>query len=388
MRILVYLYYPLFAEHLAGGLQVSTRSLIAGFIERGHQVRVLCPESDARPLFQAPGLEVLPVLREPRAATIDPADVSHNLNETRRAAEWADVVWSLDRALPAEVARPVMLSLSAVCYENELAALFGLTWDHLVVPSGYVRRLVDDWLPRESPRLGHRGRSSIPPPLDPAFRPQADTTALRSKLGFGFDRDHRYLLFPHRPEAGKGHELALQVLAELLRHDERFHLLIPRPPLSRRIDVASEANYIRRVEGEARRLGLADRVTFHDWVVYSDLPAYYSIGERCLFLSRLPEGFGLSLVQSIACGTPVVSSGMGALRETVPPGLGHIIAPSSDPAAVAQAVLTGCPESELRRGQEWVGEAYGSARIVGAYLDCFAAAARSRDTGRARAARA
>ena len=388
MRILAYAYYPLFDEHLAGGLQVSVRSLVRGFLERGHEVRVLCPECDRRPPFEAPeapGLKVLPVLREQRAETISPVDVSHNLREISRAAETVDVVWSLDRSLPVQLTRPVVLNLSAVCYADELNALFGLTWDHLVVTSDFVMRLVDDWLPRESSRRGGR-RQCIPPPLDPAFRPGADTPALRSKLGLLEGR--RYLLFPHRPEAGKGHDLALKALAELLRHDEQFHLLIPRPPLSRWIDIAAEAGYMRQVADQAARLGVNDHVSFHDWVDYLDLPAYYSLGECCLFLSRLPESFGLSLVQSIACGTFVVSSGVGALEETVPPGGGHVVIPDLDPGAVARAVLAGCPEQDLRRGQAWIAEAYDPGRIIDAYLDCFLAVRRTWDARRAERARA
>ena len=399
MRILLCAYYPFFGEHLAGGLQVSVGTLVRGFVDRGHQVVILCPECEPRPRFAAPaapGLEVLPVLREQRAETVSPTDVSHNLREIRRAAESTDLVWSLDRSFPVQVSQPVVLSLSAVCYENELSALFGLTWDHLIVPSDFVMRLVDDWLPRDSAGGEGRGRQSIPPPLGPIFRhqerrPGADAAALRLRLGLPGSR--RYLLFPHRPEDGKGHELALKVLAELLRHagptshgeknarrgyqDGSFHMLIPRPPLSRSIDIAAEANYLRQIEGEAARLGVSDHVTFHDWVDYRDLPAYYSLGECCLFLSRLPESFGLALVQSIACGTFVVSSGSGALEETVPTGAGHVLVANPDPGAVARAVLDGCPESDLRRGQAWVAEAYDPGRIVDAYLDCFVAVRRT-----------
>lgn len=385
MRILAYSYYPFFGEHLAGGLQVSARSLGLGFAGRGHEVRVLCPECEFPPL-DAPGVEVRPVLREQHAETISPEDVSHNLREIRRAADSVDAVWSLDRPFPVAVDQPVVLSLSAVCYENELSALFGLAWDHLVVPSDYVMRLVDDWLSRESERLGRRGRQSIPPPLDPVFLRRAETARLRSKLGLHAGR--RYLLFPHRPEPAKGHELALRTLSELLRHDDRFHLLIPRPPLARWLDVAAEAGYADRIEEEAARLGLSDHVTFHDWIEYSDLPAYFSLGECSLFLSRHPESFGLSLVQSIGCGTFVVSSGTGALTGTVPPGWGHVVVSGLDPGAVARAVLAGCPEGDLRRGQAWIAETYNPKRIIDAYLDCFQALKRTRDVKHDRRARA
>ena len=369
MKILAYLYYPFFDQHLAGGVQVAVRTLTQGFLKRGHQVRVLCPECNSQPLLGTPGLEVIPVLKEQRTEVMSPADISHNLHQIRMACEGTDLVWSLDRPFPTEIAQPIVLASSAICYTNELDALFGLNWDHLVVPSDYVARVVDSWLPYDSSRPARRGRSCIPPPLDSIFRRRADTTDVRSRLGLRGDR--RYLLFPHRPEAGKGHELALKVLEELRRHDRRFHLLVPKPPISSMMDRESEADFIRRIEVEATRLGLRAHVTLHDWIDYPNLPEYYSLGDCCLYLSQLPETFGLALVQSVACETFVVSSGAGALKDTVPPGYANVVVADLDPGTIASAVLAGCSEEEIRRGRALVTERYASDRIVDAYLDCF-----------------
>lgn len=375
MRILAYLYYPFFQQHLAGGVQVSVQALVRGFLARGHPVCVLCPPNDSRPLFEAAGLEVRPVLVEPHAVTIPSEDVSHNLREIHRALGTADVVWTVDRVFPVEASQPIVLSLSALCYANELDALFGLNWDHLVVPSDYVARVIDSWLHPDSAGSNTRRCSSIAPPLDPIFRPSSDVSRMRSKLGL--DRDRRCLLFPHRPESGKGHELALRVLQELLEHDPRFHLLLPKPPTSLLLDAPAEAAWIEHVQTEAERLELQDHVTFHDWIDYADLPEYYSLGECCLCLSRLPETFGMSVVQSVASGTFVVSLGVGALTEAVPTGEAHRVVPDPDPTAIARVVLEGCSDEGLRRTRSWVVEKYASARSIDAYLDCFSAAAKS-----------
>lgn len=372
MRILAYLYYPFFKEHLAGGVQVSVQTLVRGFLARGHQVRVLCPPNGSRALFEAAGLEVRPVLVEQRAATIPAGDVSHNLCEIRKALETVDVVWTVDRVFPVETSQPIVLSLSALCYANELDALFGLNWDRLVVPSDYVAGVVDAWLGHDRVGSDSRRWTSIPPPLDAIFYPRRDVSGMRSRLGL--DRDRRCLLFPHRPESGKGHELALRVLQELLEHDPRFHLLLPKPPTSLLLDAPAEAAWIEHVQTEVERLDLQDHVTFHDWIDYADLPEYYSLGECSLCLSRLPETFGMSVVQSIASGTFVVSLGVGALTEAVPTGEAHRVVPDPDPTAIARVVLEGCSDEGLRRARGWVVERYASARSIDAYLDCFSAA--------------
>lgn len=372
MRILAYLYYPFFDQHLAGGLQVAVRTLIHGFLKRGHQVRVLCPEGGSRTQQEVPGLEVMPVLKDQSADGAAPEDVSHNLREVRTACEGVDLAWSLDRPFPTKIPQPIVLGLSAICYANELEALFRLNWDHLVVPSNYVARVVDSWLPPDSGRTAGGRRSCVPPPLDPIFRRRLDTGGIRSKLGLR--GDCRYLLFPHRPEDGKGHEVALRVLDELLRQDHRFHLLVPKPPISTTLDGESEARFNRRFEAQAAEWGLRAHVTFHEWIDYRDLPAYYSLGDCCLYLSQLPETFGLALVQSIACETFVVSSGAGALKDTVPPGYANVVVPDPDPGAIARAVLAGCPEAEIRRGRALVLERYAPDPIIDAYLECFSAA--------------
>jgi len=374
VRILAYLYYPFFSQHLAGGVQVSVRTLVRGFLERGHQVRVLCPGNDSRPLFESPGLDLRPVLVEQRAATIRCEDVRHNLREIRRALETVDVVWTVDRLFPLDTPQPTVLSLSALCYANELDALFGLNWDHLVVPSSYVAGVIDSWLHLDLLGSSSRCCSSIAPPLDPIFHPSSDVSRMRSKLGLR--RDERCLLFPHRPESDKGHELALRVLQELLSHDRRFHLLVPKPPTSLCLDAPAEAAWIEHVRSEVVRLELQDRVTFHDWIDYADLPEYYSLGECCLCLSTLPETFGMSVVQSIASGTFVVSSGTGALTEAVPSGDAHRVVPDLDPAAVARAVLEGCSDEGLRRARAWIFDKYPPERSIDAYLDCFSATAK------------
>jgi hypothetical protein len=101
-------------------------------------------------------------------------------------------------------------------------------------------------------------------------------------------------------------------------------------------------------------------------------------------LTRLPETFGAALIQSIACGTFVVSSGAGALKETVPHGQGHVLIPDLDPNAIAQAVLAGCSRNAIQKGQEFIRERYSLERAVDAHLECFSSAKKRTSAARAR----
>lgn len=63
-----------------------------------------------------------------------------------------------------------------------------------------------------------------------------------------------------------------------------------------------------------RRLNLADAVRFIGYVPVEELPLWYNSAELFVFPS-LYEGFGLPVLEAMACGTPVVTSDRSSLPE-------------------------------------------------------------------------
>jgi glycosyltransferase involved in cell wall biosynthesis len=61
-------------------------------------------------------------------------------------------------------------------------------------------------------------------------------------------------------------------------------------------------------------LGLTDRVKFLSYVAYADLPKLINGAIGLVFVS-LWEGFGLPVLEAMACGTPVITSNRSALPE-------------------------------------------------------------------------
>jgi glycosyltransferase involved in cell wall biosynthesis len=91
-------------------------------------------------------------------------------------------------------------------------------------------------------------------------------------------------------------------------------------------------------------------------IAETDLPALYS-GAKVFILPSLSEGFGLTALEAMACGTPVVASAAGALPETV--GQAGSLVDPDDPDALADAILQlmsdkGCWQEYRRRGLEHV----------------------------------
>ena len=105
-----------------------------------------------------------------------------------------------------------------------------------------------------------------------------------------------------------------------------------------------------------RQLNIKDRVITPGWVAEDDLPLLYAAAQVFVYPSRY-EGFGLPVLEAMACGTPVVTSNAASLPELAGAAARQI--DPTDVAQLAEALTRLCTEettrSELiRRGFEQV----------------------------------
>jgi glycosyltransferase involved in cell wall biosynthesis len=75
-----------------------------------------------------------------------------------------------------------------------------------------------------------------------------------------------------------------------------------------------DPRYYPALEAQVQALGLQGRVLFLDYVPAEDLPALYAGADACV-LPSLYEGFGLPVLEAMACGTPVIASRASAIPE-------------------------------------------------------------------------
>jgi glycosyltransferase involved in cell wall biosynthesis len=93
-------------------------------------------------------------------------------------------------------------------------------------------------------------------------------------------------------------------------------------------------------------LGLTEKeVKFLGFVPEEDMPMLYS-GALAFVFPSLYEGFGLPLVEAMACGTPVVASDVSSVPEVVG-GAGVLVRPES-PDELAAAIFRVSTDAELR----------------------------------------
>ena len=101
----------------------------------------------------------------------------------------------------------------------------------------------------------------------------------------------------------------------------------------------------------ARRAGLQDRVIATGAAdPRRELPLDYASADVCVQASRA-EGLGFSVLEGLACGTPVVASAVGGLVETVQDGVTGWTVPPGNAAALASALRDALdhPEEARRR---------------------------------------
>ncbi|HNT88096.1 MAG TPA: glycosyltransferase, partial [Candidatus Hydrogenedentes bacterium] len=73
------------------------------------------------------------------------------------------------------------------------------------------------------------------------------------------------------------------------------------------------------------RLGIQDRLIFTDYAPHEDLPALYAAADAFAYIS-LYEGFGIPVLEALACGAPTLISTDPALIE-VAGGAAHPVDP-------------------------------------------------------------
>jgi glycosyltransferase involved in cell wall biosynthesis len=92
---------------------------------------------------------------------------------------------------------------------------------------------------------------------------------------------------------------------------------------------------------------VGDRIEHIDYVAREALPRLYSEADVLLFPSLL-EGFGLPLLEAMACGTPVVTSGLSAMPEVAGPAACYADPASPHSIASAAAAVINDPQHRDR----------------------------------------
>lgn len=187
---------------------------------------------------------------------------------------------------------------------------------HIVTVSEFSRAEIAELL-----GVGRERISVIPGGVGEAFMPRADAEAARHALGL----TRPYVLCVASGTARKN--LAALVPAARALASDGIDVVVAgggRPQFAAEVGLDA-----------LRRLGHVDDAL---------LPGLYA-GARAAVVPSLHEGFGLTVLEAMACGTPVVAARSGALPETCGDAA-VLVAP--EPEAIAAAVASVLGDAALR----------------------------------------
>ena len=176
------------------------------------------------------------------------------------------------------------------------------------------------------------------------FHPYIDPTGIKRQYGL-----HQYLLYVGNLHPHKNLARLIQAFARLSSRVSHQLVIVGK----------KDQRFYPSLEALVGKEGLNGRVVFLDYVKQDDLGGLYAGAEVFVFPS-LYEGFGLPLLEAMACGVPVVSGNSGATAEVLGEA-GMLVDPRSvkDLAEALEYVLTtqgirqDLQERGLRRAQQY-----------------------------------
>ena len=160
-------------------------------------------------------------------------------------------------------------------------------------------------------------------------------------------------LLPH-----KGIDTVIRGLA-LLRRQHNVDAMLLVVGGESEADEPSAPPELARLRALARKLGVAEHVQFTGRQARSELRYYYSAADAFV-TTPWYEPSGMTVVEAMACATPVIGAEIGGIKSTVVEGQTGFLIPPGDPQALADrlAVLHAHPELALNMGDEGMRRAF------------------------------
>lgn len=146
---------------------------------------------------------------------------------------------------------------------------------------------------------------------------------------------HNYFLYIGRQDPYKNIQRLISAFAAL-PHNKDYELWLVGP---------SDRRYTPTLTAQVAELGISNQVKFLDYVPYGELPKIINQAIALVFPS-LWEGFGLPVLEAMACGTPVITSNLSSLPEVA--GDAAILIDPYKTREITEAMQAIATNSELR----------------------------------------
>jgi len=355
------------AQRVIGGAERVLRNQALGLAALGHRVELLAraPENEPEGVIEVDGLREwrYPVSRRHEAAFLwssvrrsveyfdrlratEPLDavIVHQsmaglgpiLSRRHAASRWIYICHSLAHEEYETRQAPARSTITSLRRHANLRARRSV--EHAVLSRCHRVAVLSQFMRQRV--IGAHGISVdriglIPGAVDPqAFMPSGERHFARA--GLNLPENHTILFTVRNLVPRMGLENLLSAIQMLNTTAHRFLLVI-----------GGEGPLREQLQADIRRKRLHDAVRLVGFIPESQLRQYYQAADLVLMPSLQLEGFGLVMVEALACGTPVLGTPVGAIPEVLNQVDPILVAQGVDGRSIAEAL-----QRVLRRLQE------------------------------------
>lgn len=171
------------------------------------------------------------------------------------------------------------------------------------------------------------------------FHPAPDRMALRQSLDLPPDGPLVGCFGRIRPQ--KGNDLFVEAMLRALQEIPRARALM----MGRATD--EHATFLKDLKNKVAAAGQSDRIIFRDEVPFAQLAAHFQALDLYVAPQRW-EGFGLTPLEAMACGAPVIATRVGAFEELIVDGKTGFLVNVEDVDAITRHLITLLGDDTLR----------------------------------------
>ncbi|NIM91377.1 MAG: glycosyltransferase [Candidatus Aminicenantes bacterium] len=211
--------------------------------------------------------------------------------------------------------------LSKYAARNENFLVQGLV--RYAISHSTMVHCISSYLEKSARKLGAKKTLIVPNGVYLNRSRNLDNRKLKKKLGIG---EYRIILTAGRLIKTKGIEYLIEALPKVLERQNNTKLIIigDGPEKPRLLSLSDE-------------LGLRHEVLFLGSIPQDEVFSYMNASDVFVGPS-LFEGLGNVFIEAMACGTPVIGTSVGGIREIIENEVNGLLVPPGDSRAIAKAI--------------------------------------------------
>ena len=343
---------------IIGGVETHLVMLLPELVKRGHNVSLLtCSAEDAKAHDNYKGVKITrePIMnlnwlsqrglvgvedevRHVFSSFLDRTkpDIVHGHNMNYFSRMHAEILEK-----EAKKKRKIPLILTAHNSWDDMVFLKltkDIAWDHIIAVSYYIKKeLMGIGCPSHKVTAIHHG-------IDvEKFKP-ANKKQYKGKLRFL--KNKKVIFHPARMGLAKGCDISVKAMCPVLKKFPDTVLVLA--GTRNIVDWESKQQKdIAYIVDLIDSLGIKNN-TLIEMFTLDEMVDLYAIADVCLYPSTVGEPFGLTMLEALASGKPMIVTNSGGMPEVIQDGINGYVVPVRDYEAIATKIITLLGDEALR----------------------------------------